>query len=58
MRAKLVGILLSGGVLCGLGGSCLPPNFFADLAGSVVSTTVNTVVTELLSALLDAASAG
>ena len=58
IRSKLgLLMLLSGGLLCGLGGSCLPPNFFADLAGDVINTTVDAVVAEILDAMLNTAGA-
>ncbi|MFQ5805928.1 MAG: hypothetical protein ACE5I3_05710 [Phycisphaerae bacterium] len=58
VRPKSVLMLLSGGLLCGFGGSCLPANFFANLAGDVISTTVDTLVSEILGALLGAANTG
>ena len=51
-RRKLAMLLLSGGVLFGAAGSCLPENFFATLAGDVISDVVQQFVSAAVGGVL------
>jgi hypothetical protein len=51
-RRKLALLLLSGAILCGAAGSCLPENFFATLAGDVLADVVNQIVSATVGGVL------
>ena len=53
LRAKFA-LMVGGVVILGASGGCLPANFFADLAGSALSSTVSTLLNALLSAAVGA----
>jgi hypothetical protein len=55
-RTRFLILALAAGLAGTLTRSCLPPNFFADLAGDVVNTTVSTVLNEFLNVLLSPAT--
>ena len=57
-RSKIVALLLSGGVVCGFSGSCLPANFFADLAGELLNSAATTIFGEILNAVVNSTVAG
>jgi hypothetical protein len=52
-RTSAVDLLRTGMTLCGAAGGCLPPNFFADLAGEVVSAAVLQVVDAAVANVID-----
>ena len=56
-RMKGVALLLIGTTIYSAAGGCLPPNFFADLAGQVVSAAVLQVVDTAVAGVLDNAEA-
>ena len=58
MHAKRALLLISAGLLSGLSGSCLPANFFAELAGQVIDTSVSAITSAVLDALLSPANGG
>ena len=51
-RRKLVMLLLSGSFLFGAAGSCLPENFFATLAGDVLTDVVQQIVNAAVGGVL------
>lgn len=54
---KYATLLLGGGILLGGTGGCLPSNFFADLAATLLNTAVTTFFNEFLETLLNTATA-
>ncbi|RME39409.1 MAG: hypothetical protein D6788_05515 [Planctomycetota bacterium] len=48
-RKKLAGLLVMQAVLFGVGGSCLPENFFAETAGDITAGLLTSVVNMTLS---------
>lgn len=55
-RSKLAACLIGGGLLLGGTGGCLPSNFFADLAATLLTTAVTAFFNEFLQMLLSAAT--